>query len=65
MIRLAVVGAGAAIRQAAMQSVRITVIIFFINFPPYIANAIHLICDPLAQHLEEPLVRSLKELAVI
>lgn len=29
------------------------------------ANAIHLICDPLAQHLEGPLVRSLKELAVI
>ena len=29
------------------------------------ANAIHLICDPLAQHLEEPLARSLKELAVI
>ena len=31
----------------------------------YYANAIHLICDPLAQHLEEPLARSLKELAVI
>lgn len=32
---------------------------------PHIASAIHLICDPLAQHREEPLVRRRKELAVI
>ena len=34
-------------------------------FAPHIASTIHLICDPLAQHREEPLVRRRKELAVI